>query len=69
MRLTGSIHTVERHTGAILQTRHTTEMPDEVLYVPGGDGEAKTEASDSTLPLPGICVTALRLRHDEEERV
>ena len=28
--------------------------------------ETKTEASDATLPLPGICVTALRLRQKEQ---
>jgi integrase len=28
--------------------------------------ETKTEASDATLPLPGICVTALRLREKEQ---
>ena len=28
--------------------------------------ETKTEGSDSTLPLPGICITALRLRHDDQ---
>ncbi len=28
--------------------------------------ETKTEASDATLPLPGICVTALRLRQADE---
>jgi hypothetical protein len=40
VRLTGSIHTVERDTGAIAQTRHTTEMPDGVLYVPCADRRA-----------------------------
>src|SRR5262249_5729682 len=29
--------------------------------------ETKTEASDATLPLPKICVTALRLRKAEQE--
>ncbi len=28
--------------------------------------ETKTEASDATLPLPGICVTALRMREKEQ---
>jgi integrase len=28
--------------------------------------ETKTEASDATLPLPAICVAALRLRHAEQ---
>jgi hypothetical protein len=28
--------------------------------------EIKTEASDATLPLPGICVTALRMRQEEQ---
>ncbi|GAA3043384.1 replication initiator protein RepSA [Pseudonocardia yunnanensis] len=40
VRLTGSVHTVEQSTGAILQTRHTTDMPDGVLYVPCGDRRA-----------------------------
>lgn len=30
--------------------------------------ETKTEASDATLPLPGICVAALRLRHKRQEQ-
>src|SRR6266536_2123483 len=30
--------------------------------------ETKTEASDATLPLPAICVAALRLRHAEQAR-
>ena len=29
--------------------------------------ETKTEASDATLPLPGICVTALRIREKEQD--
>lgn len=29
-------------------------------------GEAKTEGSDAPLPLPGICLAALRARHDEQ---
>jgi hypothetical protein len=40
VRLTGSIHTVDTTTGEVLQTRHTTEMPDGVLYVPCGDRRA-----------------------------
>jgi len=28
--------------------------------------ETKTEASDATLPLPGICTTALRMRAKEQ---
>ena len=28
--------------------------------------ETKTGASDATLPLPGICVTALRMREKEQ---
>ena len=31
--------------------------------------ETKTEASDATLPLPGICVTALRMREKEQAEV
>ena len=31
--------------------------------------ETKTEASDATLPLPGICVTALRLRQKAQDEV
>ena len=27
----------------------------------------KTEASDATLPLPGICVTALRVRQKDQD--
>ena len=35
VRLTGHLHTVEKATGRILATRHTTtSMPDGVLYVP-----------------------------------
>ena len=30
--------------------------------------ETKTEGSDSSLPLPNICITALRLRHDDQHR-
>jgi integrase len=30
--------------------------------------ETKTEASDATLPLPAICVAALRLRHAEQSK-
>lgn len=30
--------------------------------------ETKTEASDATLPLPEICVTALRMRREDQER-
>ncbi|TQM11000.1 tyrosine-type recombinase/integrase [Pseudonocardia kunmingensis] len=30
--------------------------------------ETKTEGSDGVLPLPGICATALRLRHDDQIR-
>src|SRR5689334_12661685 len=38
VRLTGSLHTVEKATGRILDSRHTTTaMPDGVLYVPCGD--------------------------------
>lgn len=41
VRLTGHLHTVERATGRILDTRHTTtHMPDGVLYVPCGDRRA-----------------------------
>ena len=41
VRLTGSLHTVEKATGRILDTRHTTNsMPDGVLYVPCGDRRA-----------------------------
>ena len=31
--------------------------------------ETKTEASDATLPLPGICVTALRMRDKDQAEV
>lgn len=31
--------------------------------------DTKTEASDATLPLPGICVTALRVEHSRQEEV
>ncbi|MGH3611162.1 MAG: replication initiator [Pseudonocardia sp.] len=38
VRLTGHLHTVERDTGRIVESRHTaTAMPDGVLYVPCGD--------------------------------
>jgi hypothetical protein len=37
VRLTGHLHTVERDTGRVLETRHTNAMPDGVLYVPCGD--------------------------------
>ena len=41
VRLTGQLHTVEKATGRILDTRHTTTaMPDGVLYVPCGDRRA-----------------------------
>jgi hypothetical protein len=41
VRLSGSLHTVERATGRVLDTRHTTSsMPDGVLYVPCGDRRA-----------------------------
>jgi integrase len=30
--------------------------------------ETKTEGSDAELPLPDICTTALRLRHDHQQR-
>src|SRR3712207_5079734 len=41
VRLTGHLHTVERATGRVLDTRHTTtSMPDGVLYVPCGDRRA-----------------------------
>ena len=41
VRLAGALHTVERATGRILDTRHTTSsMPDGVLYVPCGDRRA-----------------------------
>lgn len=30
--------------------------------------ETKTEASDATLPLPDICITALRSRREDQER-
>src|SRR5689334_4960713 len=41
VRLTGSLHTVEKATGRILDTRHTvSSMPDGVLYVPCGDRRA-----------------------------
>jgi hypothetical protein len=41
VRLTGSLHTVERDTGRIVESRHTTSaMPDGVLYVPCGDRRA-----------------------------
>src|SRR6476469_5925495 len=41
VRLTGTLHTVEKATGRILDTRHTTSsMPDGVLYVPCGDRRA-----------------------------
>lgn len=41
VRLTGILHTVERDTGRVLESRHTaTAMPDGVLYVPCGDRRA-----------------------------
>ena len=41
VRLTGQLHTVEKATGRILDTRHTVSaMPDGVLYVPCGDRRA-----------------------------
>jgi hypothetical protein len=40
VRLTGNIHTVNQTTGAVLDTRHTSGMPDGVLYVPCGDRRA-----------------------------
>src|SRR3954463_813588 len=41
VRLTGALHTVEKATGRVLDTRHTiTDMPDGVLYVPCGDRRA-----------------------------
>ena len=40
VRLTGLLHTVEPDTGRILDSRHTTELPDGVLYVPCGDRRA-----------------------------
>ena len=40
VRLTGQLHTVEPDTGRILASRHTTELPDGVLYVPCGDRRA-----------------------------
>jgi hypothetical protein len=41
VRLTGHLHTVERDTGRIVESRHTaSDMPDGVLYVPCGDRRA-----------------------------
>ncbi|GEL18621.1 replication initiator [Pseudonocardia asaccharolytica] len=40
VRLTGSVHTVERATGRVVETRHTHTMPDGVLYAPCGDRRA-----------------------------
>jgi hypothetical protein len=41
VRLVGTLHTVERDTGRVVDTRHTTtSMPDGVLYVPCGDRRA-----------------------------
>jgi hypothetical protein len=41
VRLTGQLHTVEKATGRIVSSRHTTTaMPDGVLYVPCGDRRA-----------------------------
>ena len=40
VRLTGNLHTVEQATGRIVRSRHTSELPDGVLYVPCGDRRA-----------------------------
>ena len=40
VRLTGSLHTVEPDTGRIVESRHTSDLPDGVLYVPCGDRRA-----------------------------
>jgi hypothetical protein len=40
VRLTGQLHTVEPDTGRILQSRHTVDLPDGVIYVPCGDRRA-----------------------------
>ncbi|WP_143770633.1 replication initiator [Pseudonocardia dioxanivorans] len=40
VRLTGHLHTVEKATGRLLESRHTASMPDGVLYVPCGDRRA-----------------------------
>ena len=40
VRLTGNLHTVEQATGRVVRTRHTSELPDGVLYVPCGDRRA-----------------------------
>ncbi|MGE3414396.1 MAG: replication initiator [Dehalococcoidia bacterium] len=40
VRLTGHLHTIERATGRVLESRHTSGMPDGVLYVPCGDRRA-----------------------------
>src|SRR5688572_4820746 len=40
VRLTGHLHTVEPDTGRILESRHTADLPDGVIYVPCGDRRA-----------------------------
>jgi hypothetical protein len=40
VRLTGNLHTVEQATGRVVRSRHTSELPDGVLYVPCGDRRA-----------------------------
>ena len=40
VRLTGQLHTVEHATGRIVDSRHTTDLPDGVIYVPCGDRRA-----------------------------
>jgi hypothetical protein len=40
VRLTGKMHTIEKASGRILESRHTSAMPDGVLYVPCGDRRA-----------------------------
>jgi hypothetical protein len=40
VRLTGQLHTVEPDTGRIVESRHTANLPDGVIYVPCGDRRA-----------------------------
>ena len=40
VRLTGRLHSVETDTGRIVESRHTADLPDGVIYVPCGDRRA-----------------------------
>ena len=62
VRLTGQLHTVEADTGRIVESRHTTDLPDGVIYVPCGDRRA------SVCP-PCAETAALRSAHRALKRI